>query len=94
MAIPYYIGIAISKATLDWAIFDGKTLTLQTTTPNTVTGIKTALRQLKILADWNPKQVVFCMEHTAPAARWHLQRPSAGISPQSSSAHLPGRWCG
>jgi transposase len=64
MDIQYYIGIDISKATLDWAIFDGKTLALQTTTPNTVTGIKTALRQLKLLAGWNPEQAVFCMEHT------------------------------
>lgn len=64
MDIHHYIGIDISKATLDWAIFDGKNLVLQTTTPNTVTGIKTALRQLKTLASWNPKQAVFCMEHT------------------------------
>jgi transposase len=72
MAIHYYVGIDISKATLDWAIFDSKTLALQTTTPNTVTGIETALRQLKLLTGWNPEQGVFCMEHTAQAALRHL----------------------
>lgn len=64
MDIHHYIGIDISKATLDWAVFDGKALVWQTTTLNTVAGIKTALRQLKTLACWNPKQTVFCMEHT------------------------------
>jgi transposase len=81
MDIYHYIGIDISKATLDWAVFDSKTLVLQTTTPNTVTGIKTALRQLKTLANWNPKQAVFCMEHTAQAALRHLQCSSTRISP-------------
>ena len=72
MDIHHYVGIDISKATLDYAVFDGKTLVLQMTAPNTVTGIKTALRQLKTLAGWNPRQVVFCMEHTAQAAPRHL----------------------
>jgi transposase len=29
-----------------------------------VAGIKTALRLLKNLPNWNPKQAIFCMEHT------------------------------
>lgn len=64
MNIYHFIGIDISKATLDWAVFEGKTIILQTSTPNTIAGIKTALRQLKTLPSWNPKQSVFCMEHT------------------------------
>ncbi|MCY7359323.1 MAG: transposase, partial [Rudanella sp.] len=64
MDIYHYIGIDISKATLDWAVSDGKTVVFQTTTANTVAGIKTVLRQLRTLASWNPKHVVFCMEHT------------------------------
>ena len=39
-------------------------MVLQTSTANTVTGIKTALRLLKTLPDWDPKQAIFCMEHT------------------------------
>ncbi len=64
MDIHHYVGIDISKATLDWAVSDSKTVVFQTTTANTVAGIKIALRQLKTLASWNPKQAVFCMEHT------------------------------
>ena len=33
-------------------------------TPNTLAGIKTALAEFKALPGWNPKQAVFCMEHT------------------------------
>lgn len=64
MDIRYFIGIDIAKATLDWAVYDGKKMVLQTSTANTVTGIKTALRLLKTLPDWDPKQAIFCMEHT------------------------------
>lgn len=64
MDIRYYVGIDIAKATLDWAVYDGKKVVLQTSTPNTVTGIKTALRLLKTLPDWKPTETVFCMEHT------------------------------
>lgn len=64
MDIHYYIGIDIAKATLDWAVYDGKTTVLQTRTPNTVSGIKTALRLLKTLPNWKPTEAVFCMEHT------------------------------
>ena len=64
MGMYYFIGIDISKATLDWAVFEGKAIVLQTTTPNTIAGIKTVLRQLKILPAWNSEQSVFCMEHT------------------------------
>lgn len=69
MDIRYFIGVDIAKVTLDWAVYDGKKMVLQTNTPNTVAGIKTALRLLKTLPGWNPKQrghpaAVFCMEHT------------------------------
>lgn len=39
-------------------------MVLQTSTPNTIAGIKTALRLLKILPNWKPAATVFCMEHT------------------------------
>ena len=64
MNIHYYVGIDISKATLDWAVYSDKGMVLQTTTDNTVAGIKTALRLFKTLPAWNAKQTVFCMEHT------------------------------
>ena len=64
MDIRYFIGIDIAKATLDWAVYDGKKIVLKISTPNTIAGIKTALRLLKTLPVWNSQQVVFCMEHT------------------------------
>lgn len=64
MNIRYYVGIDIAKASLDWAIFDGKKMVFQTSTPNTVAGIKTALRLLKTLPSWDAFETVFCMEHT------------------------------
>lgn len=64
MDICYFIGIDISKATLDWAVYDGKKMILQTSTANSVAGIKTALRLLKTLPEWNTQQAIFCMEHT------------------------------
>jgi transposase len=64
MNIHYYVGIDISKATLDWAVYGSKGIVLQTSTANTVAGIKTALRLIKTLPAWNANQVVFCMEHT------------------------------
>ncbi|WP_293682750.1 MULTISPECIES: transposase [unclassified Spirosoma] len=64
MDIRYFIGIDIAKLTLDWAVYDGKKIVLQTSSPNTIAGIKTALRLLKALPGWNPQQAIFCMEHT------------------------------
>jgi transposase len=64
MDIQYFIGVDIAKSTLDWAVFNGKTIVFQTHSANLVAGIKTVLRLLKALPGWNTKQVVFCMEHT------------------------------
>lgn len=64
MDILYFIGIDIAKTSLDWAIYDGKKVVFQTSTVNSVAGIKTAVRLLKKLPSWNPHQTVFCMEHT------------------------------
>ena len=61
----YFIGIDIAKDTLDWAVFTQQGVQLNTHTPNTLAGIKTALAEFKALPDWNPTQAVFCMEHTA-----------------------------
>ena len=60
----YFIGIDIAKDTLDWAVYTQQGVQLSTHTPNTLTGIKTAFAQFKALSGWNPKQTVFCMEHT------------------------------
>ena len=58
----YFIGIA--KDTLDWAVYTQQGGQFSTHLPNTVAGIKAALAEFKALPGWNPKQAVFCMEHT------------------------------
>lgn len=64
MTIRYFIGVDISKATLDWAVFDGKTIVLQSQSANSETGIKTAIKLLKALPGFKVAESVCCMEHT------------------------------
>jgi transposase len=64
MQFHHFVGIDIAKETLDWAVYDGKIIVLQTTSANSLTGIKTVLRLLKALPGWQAQQTVFCMEHT------------------------------
>lgn len=64
METHYYIGIDVSKATLDWAVFNGKTLVLQTQSLNTVVAIKATIKVLKALPGFTTIQSVCCLEHT------------------------------
>lgn len=64
MDIRYFIGVDISKATLDWAVFDGKTIVLLSQSANSEIGIKTILKLIKALPDFKPVESVCCMEHT------------------------------
>lgn len=61
----HFVGIDISKDTLDWAVYtqqQGIILSIQT--DNTLKGIKSALTPLKAQPNWNSAQAVYCMEHT------------------------------
>lgn len=64
MDIRYFIGVDISKATLDWAVFDGKSVILQSQSANSEAGIKTALKLIKALPGFKLAESVCCMEHT------------------------------
>ena len=64
MDIRYFIGVDISKATLDWAVFDGKTIVLQSQSANSEAGIKTTLKLIKALPGFTLANSVCCMEHT------------------------------
>ena len=64
MDIRYFIGVDMSKATLDWAVFDGKTIVLQSQSANSEVGIKTTLKLIKALPDFRVAESVCCMEHT------------------------------
>ena len=76
----YFIGIDIAKDTLDWAVYNQEGLQLSAHEGNTITGIKTVLTQFKTLPNWNAKQAVFCMEHTATADRGDLQCPFTTVT--------------
>lgn len=64
MDIRYYIGIDVSKATLDWAVFDGKTVILQTQSLNSEAGIKVVLKLIRTLPDFTAQTSITCSEHT------------------------------
>ncbi|MFD2572242.1 IS110 family transposase [Spirosoma soli] len=64
MDIRFYIGIDISKATLDWAVFDGKTIALQAQSDNSEAGIKAMLKLIKALPGFTIAHSICCMEHT------------------------------
>lgn len=64
MATRFYIGVDVSKATLDWAVTNGKSIVLQTQTANSESGIKMALKVIKALPDFTISESVCCMEHT------------------------------
>ena len=64
MYIRYFIGVDISKATLDWAVFDGKTIVLQSQSANSETGIKATIKLIKALPGFRVAESVCCMEHT------------------------------
>ena len=64
MDIRYFIGVDISKATLDWAVFDSKTIVLQSQSANSEAGIKTTLKLIKALPDFRTTESVCCIEHT------------------------------
>ena len=64
MDIRYFIGVDISKATLDWAVFDGKTIVLQSQSANSEVGIKTTPKLIRALPDFRITESVCCREHT------------------------------
>jgi transposase len=64
MDIRYFIGVDISKTTLDWAVFDGKAIVLQSQSANSEVGIKTTLKLIKALPGFRLAESVCCMEHT------------------------------
>lgn len=61
----HYVGIDISKRTLDWAIFDGQKIVFCASTENSALGIKSALSQMREIPGFIPQKSIFCMEHTA-----------------------------
>ena len=65
--------IDISKATLDFAVVVANKLLFHYQSTNNKTGIEDFIKQLKTQCpNANFKNSLYCMEHTARAAPWHL----------------------
>ena len=60
----YYVGIDISKHTLDFAVVNSKETLMQLTVENTQQGIKNFISEFKKHVSFEKQQVLFCMEHT------------------------------
>jgi len=60
----YFIGIDVSKNTLDVAVVKDGKLLFHVQISNDVEGLKTLFKRLKSLPDFSVQQAVFCMEHT------------------------------
>lgn len=81
MYIHYYIGVDVSKATLDWPVFDGEAIILQTQSPNSESGIKAALKLIKVLPGFSAESSICCLEHTGIYNALILQCLSAACFP-------------
>jgi transposase len=64
MNYSYFIGIDVSKYTLDFAVLCGREVVLQLQTTNDLTGIRNFWKQLKTQPGFCLPQAIFCMEHT------------------------------
>lgn len=64
MNVRFFIGIDVSKATLDWAVTDGKSIVLQTQSVNSEAGIRGVIKVIKSLPNFTIAEAVCCMEHT------------------------------
>ncbi|SFE95981.1 IS110 family RNA-guided transposase [Spirosoma endophyticum] len=64
MDIRHFIGIDVSKNTLDWAVYTNKGIVWQTQSENSPTAIRAVIKQLQALPDFGRSTCVVCMEHT------------------------------
>ena len=76
----HFIGIDISKETLDFALVVDNIFCLHQQVENTAKGINIFIKELKKrYSDFSFEQSLFCMEHTARAAPGYLQQYFAQI---------------
>ncbi|SFF07101.1 IS110 family transposase [Spirosoma endophyticum] len=68
-----FIGIDISKATLDWAVVVANKLLFHYQSLNDQKGIESYVKHLKQqYPEASFDNSLFCMEHTAQAALWNI----------------------
>ncbi|HEV7423727.1 MAG TPA: IS110 family transposase [Candidatus Paceibacterota bacterium] len=64
MELKHYVGIDVSKSTLDFAVFGNGQIILQLQCENTKKSIVKAAKQLRQLSGFGMTSSVFCMEYT------------------------------
>lgn len=64
MELNHYVGIDVSKLTLDFSVCENGTIIFRISTENNKKGISKAVKQFRLLKDFSMKHSVFCMEHT------------------------------
>lgn len=65
MNYKYFVGVDVSKATLDFAVLNGREHIISMQTSNDIYGIKDFVKQMKtILPKIKLEETLFCMEHT------------------------------
>lgn len=64
MEFKFFVGVDVSKDTLDFAVYAEEKLQLERHTTNDAAGIKDFLKELKKTFSTQPKDFIFCMEHT------------------------------
>ena len=64
MAIHHFIGIDVSKNTLDWAVYASRQIIWQTQSDNSPAAIRAVLKQVQALPGFSRSTSLVCMEHT------------------------------
>jgi transposase len=64
MVYNYFIGIDISKDTLEFGLLKENKILLSKNVPNSIKGIQTFIKEAKVYPGFSFSNVLFCMEHT------------------------------
>ena len=64
MELHYFVGIDVSKETLDFTVLKGVDRLFHMQVSNSAAGIKSFIKQLKSLYKVSLQECLFCLEHT------------------------------
>lgn len=84
MQFAYFIGVDVSKATLDFAVAKANQIQFHQQVSNDQKGISLFIKELRKQTKACLKQCLFCMEHTATADRGNLQQSFTESTPPVS----------
>ena len=91
MVASYFIGIDVSKDTLDLALVTGNEVKTSVQIANTVTAAKKAVKDLIKQCGFKVGNAVFCMEHNESGLiHSDLQQPFAYCFTKFKSTHMAG----